>query len=65
VPRGFPDSYRIDTDVNGKPISKTDQVRMCGNSVCPPMAEALVRANFRPREVMPIEEAEFRLEAAE
>jgi DNA (cytosine-5)-methyltransferase 1 len=63
--QGFPDSYRIDTDVNGKPISKTDQVRMCGNSVCPPMAEALVRANFRPREVMPIEETKFRLEAAE
>jgi DNA (cytosine-5)-methyltransferase 1 len=23
----------------------TDQVRMCGNSVCPPIAAALVRAN--------------------
>ncbi len=28
------------------PLSTTAQVRMCGNSVCPPMAEALVRANF-------------------
>lgn len=28
------------------PLSTTAQVRMCGNSVCPPVAEALVRANF-------------------
>ena len=27
-------------------LSNTSQVRMCGNSVCPPVAEALVRANF-------------------
>lgn len=42
---GFADSYVIDVIVNGKPLSITAQVRMCGNSVCPPMAEALVRAN--------------------
>lgn len=28
------------------PLTKTAQVRMCGNSVCPRVAEALVRANF-------------------
>lgn len=28
------------------PLSTTAQVRMCGNSVCPPVAEALARANF-------------------
>ncbi len=28
------------------PLSTTAQVRMCGNSVCPPLAEALARANF-------------------
>ncbi|MGJ3704597.1 DNA cytosine methyltransferase [Variovorax sp. AFSI2.2] len=28
------------------PLSITAQVRMCGNSVCPPLAEALARANF-------------------
>jgi DNA (cytosine-5)-methyltransferase 1 len=28
------------------PLSATAQVRMCGNSVSPPVAEALVRANF-------------------
>lgn len=26
-------------------IRKSKQVRACGNSVCPPVAEALVRAN--------------------
>jgi DNA (cytosine-5)-methyltransferase 1 len=28
------------------PLSATAQVRMCGNSVSPPQAEALIRANF-------------------
>lgn len=44
--QGFPASYRIDADASGKPFTKTAQVRMCGNSVCPPLAEALIRANF-------------------
>ena len=43
--QGFPDSYIIDLEVNGKRLTKKDQVRLCGNSVCPPNAEALVRAN--------------------
>lgn len=43
--QGFPDSYIIDRAPDGKPISKTDQVSKCGNSVCPPMAAALVAAN--------------------
>jgi DNA (cytosine-5)-methyltransferase 1 len=45
--QGFPDSYVIDPAVKGKPLSKTAQVRMCGNSVCPPLAAALVRAQFQ------------------
>lgn len=48
--QGFPDSYRIDTGAAGEPITKTAQVRMCGNSVSPAQAEALVRANFRHEE---------------
>jgi DNA (cytosine-5)-methyltransferase 1 len=44
--QGFPDSYIIDPAVDGKPLTKTAQIRMVGNSVCPPLAEALVRANF-------------------
>lgn len=27
-------------------LTKTAQTRMVGNSVCPPVSEALVRANF-------------------
>lgn len=44
--QGFPDSYRIDLEVAGRPLSKTAQVRMCGNSVSPPVASALIRAQF-------------------
>ncbi len=31
---------------NGQTITKGAQVRMCGNSVCPPLAQALVTAQF-------------------
>jgi DNA (cytosine-5)-methyltransferase 1 len=44
--QGFPDSYRIEIPFNGKPLAKTAQVRMVGNSVCPPVAAAIVRAQF-------------------
>lgn len=43
---GFPDSYIIDPVVDGKPLPKYAQVRMCGNSVPPQWPEALVKANF-------------------
>lgn len=48
--QGFPKDYDIRPKRNGKPITSTAQVRMCGNSVCPPLAEALVRANFAHEE---------------
>ena len=48
--QGFPDSYLIDPMVNGKPLTKTAQVRMCGNSVCPPIARAIVEANLLDNE---------------
>lgn len=44
--QGFPDDYEIAPEFDGKPLSKTAQVRMCGNSVCPPNAAAMVRAQF-------------------
>lgn len=44
--QGFPDDYIIDHQSDGKPITKTAQTRMCGNSVCPPMSRTLVEANF-------------------
>jgi len=46
--QGFPAHYQIDQgDFDGeiRPLTKTAQVRMCGNSVCPPIAAALVSAN--------------------
>jgi DNA (cytosine-5)-methyltransferase 1 len=52
--QGFPGRYIIDRGVfedkrtglrEIRPLTKSAQVRMCGNSVCPPLAEALVRAN--------------------
>ncbi len=44
--QGFPESYQIDTGGDGRPLTKTAQVRMCGNSVCPPMSRAIVGANY-------------------
>ena len=44
--QGFHDDYIIDFDFEGKPLTKTAQVRMCGNSVSPPNAAAMVRAQF-------------------
>lgn len=44
--QGFPESYQIEHGADGRPLTKTAQVRMCGNSVCPPLARALVVVNF-------------------
>lgn len=49
---GFPETYIIDNAsihypdriVNRK-LTKTEQQRLCGNAVCPPVAKALVEAN--------------------
>lgn len=51
--QGFPESYIIDIEVNALrcrkwkrvPLSNEAKVYMCGNSVCPPVAEAIVTAN--------------------
>ncbi|MBP1950264.1 DNA cytosine methyltransferase [Virgibacillus litoralis] len=44
--QGFPNEYIIDRDYKGNKYPKTQQVARCGNSVPPPFAEALVRANL-------------------
>lgn len=48
--QGFPDSYEIEHGIDDHgaivPFTKTAQVRMCGNSVSPINAAALVRAQF-------------------
>ena len=43
---GFPPDYIIDRDYTGRAYGKSKQVARCGNAVCPPMAEAVVRANL-------------------
>lgn len=43
--QGFPESYIIDQGAGGRTLTGTEQVRMCGNSVCPPVAASLVQAN--------------------
>lgn len=49
--QGFPDSYIFThgTNEHGQKITltKTEQTRMVGNSVCPQLARALVEANFK------------------
>jgi DNA (cytosine-5)-methyltransferase 1 len=50
--QGFADSYVIDRAPDGGPLSKTAQIRLCGNSVCPPIAAALVAANLAGEEVV-------------
>jgi DNA (cytosine-5)-methyltransferase 1 len=45
--QGFPDGYEIAPAVNGRPLTKTAQIRCAGNSVCPPVAEAIVAAQLR------------------
>ncbi|WP_226576493.1 DNA cytosine methyltransferase [Acuticoccus sediminis] len=59
--QGFPRDYQIDVgrDADGNPVrlTATAQGRMCGNSVCPPLAEALVNANCADLAVGMTEEA--------
>jgi DNA (cytosine-5)-methyltransferase 1 len=54
--QGFGEEYIIDRgyleDGTEIRLTKTAQVRMCGNSVCPPMAEVLFRLNLPPQYVM-------------
>jgi DNA (cytosine-5)-methyltransferase 1 len=44
--QGFPETYRIDFSVNGKPLPKRAQVKMCGNAVPPPFSRAIALANL-------------------
>lgn len=46
IAQGFPADYIIDIESHiGKKYSEAKQVARMGNAVCPPVAEALVRAN--------------------
>jgi DNA (cytosine-5)-methyltransferase 1 len=45
--QGFPSDYIIAPELDGAPITKTAQISLCGNSVCPQVACAIVAANMR------------------
>lgn len=54
--QGFPDHYQF-AEIDGKPLAKHKQVRLIGNSVCPPLARAIVEANFtHEQRFMPLSE---------
>lgn len=44
--QGFGPDYKTTCQFKGKPLTQEARVRLVGNSVCPPVAEALVRAQF-------------------
>lgn len=44
--QGFPEDYIIDRDASGKQYPRSEQVKRCGNAVCPPIPAALVKANL-------------------
>lgn len=55
--QGFPTGYQF-AEIGGKPLAKHKQVRLIGNSVCPPLARAIVEANFtHEKKFMPSEQA--------
>lgn len=56
--QGFPAEYRIDQTADGKPLTKRAQLRMVGNSVCPPVARAIVAANYHDMAAVQVAEME-------
>lgn len=44
--QGFPEDYIIDHDCTGKEYPRSEQIKRCGNAVCPPIPAALVKANL-------------------
>lgn len=47
--QGFPNDYIIDVDSKGNPYPITEQTAKVGNSVCPPLAKAIVEANYKEK----------------
>lgn len=43
--QGFPADYEIDFEFEGKALTKTKKIALAGNSVCPPIAHAIVDAS--------------------
>jgi DNA (cytosine-5)-methyltransferase 1 len=51
--QGFPDDYILAAPCGGKPLTETAQRHKIGNSVCPHVAEAVIRANCIEALAMP------------
>lgn len=47
--QGFRETYILAASFNGGVLTETDQRHKIGNSVCPAMAYALFRVNYRPK----------------
>lgn len=65
---GFRPDYIIDRGLfadGWRPVTKTDQIRLIGNAVCPQVAEDAVEANYTPMMVSPRGVPAFAMEAAE
>ena len=60
--QGFPRDYIIDVGADGRRMTKTAQVRMVGNSVCPDVARAVVAANYQV-DILPARTASSTLRA--
>lgn len=50
--QGFPDSYLYQRGADGSKMSNRTQVKLCGNSVSPPVAAAIILANFVQPQVL-------------
>lgn len=42
----FSEDYIIDRDYTGKEYPGSEQIKRCGNAVCPPIPAALVKASL-------------------
>lgn len=50
--QGFPDSYNYQRGADGSKMTNRTQVKLCGNSVSPPVAAAIISANFVQPQVL-------------
>ncbi|GAA0840911.1 hypothetical protein GCM10009113_06640 [Marinobacter szutsaonensis] len=48
----FPEDYTNDFEFQGRPLAKYQQMRLCGNSLPPHLAQALVAANFAHERIL-------------
>ena len=62
--QGCPAGYTITHGHDGRKLSKSAQVRMCGNSVSPPPAAALISSNYQSNPKRSIIQGRLNLQTA-